>query len=142
LVREISIGDALIGNLLIFNLVIASMTLLIIPYTFPGSNLPPSVGVMFPLALCPALVYVLLAIAMPRSGGDYVYVSRSINPALGFAANFTIIAWNMLWIGVYCNWVSTIGLSGMFSTLGTLLNSPALFAMGSAIVNPLPTILI
>ena len=38
LVREISATDALIGNVLIFNLVIASVTLILVPSTFPGAS--------------------------------------------------------------------------------------------------------
>jgi amino acid transporter len=142
LVKEVSILDALIGNIIVFNLVIAAVTIMVIPYTFPGSNLPLSVLLTFPLALCLALIYVLFGMAMPRSGGDYVYISRVLHPALGFAANFNITIWTALWIGVYSNWFTTIGLSGTFSTLGALLTRPDLLGLGSTIVQPVPSILI
>ena len=118
LVREISATDALIGNVLIFNLVIASVTLLLIPWTFPGASLPLSIVLSFIPAVLLATVYVLFGVAMPRSGGDYVFISRTLHPALGFAANFSFVIWNSIYIGVYANWVSTIGLSGMFAAFG------------------------
>ncbi len=40
-------------------------------------------------ALLAALAYAILASAMPRAGGSYVYASRAINPYLGFVASFS-----------------------------------------------------
>jgi basic amino acid/polyamine antiporter, APA family len=36
-----------------------------------------------------AFAYAILASAMPRAGGSYVYVSRSLHPYLGFVASFS-----------------------------------------------------
>lgn len=146
LVREISPFDALIGNLVIFGLVVASLTMLLLPSTFTGVNVPLSVIITFFLVLFPAGVYILFGMAMPRSGGDYVFISRSIpslaGPLLGFAANFTIVAWNISWQGLYCNWVSTQGLSGSFYVLGTITGSKALENAGSWFGQPWPAILV
>ena len=40
------------------------------------------------LALCGALVYAELGALMPQSGGDYVYLSRTFSPALGFLSGW------------------------------------------------------
>ena len=40
-------------------------------------------------ALLAALAYAILASAMPRAGGSYIYVSRGLNPFLGFVASFS-----------------------------------------------------
>ena len=40
-------------------------------------------------ALLAALAYAILASAMPRAGGSYVYASRALHPYLGFAASFS-----------------------------------------------------
>jgi amino acid transporter len=40
-------------------------------------------------ALLAALAYAILASAMPRAGGSYVYASRGLHPYLGFAASFS-----------------------------------------------------
>ena len=39
-------------------------------------------------AIFAAICYAILASAMPRAGGSYVYASRSLNPYLGFIASF------------------------------------------------------
>lgn len=40
-------------------------------------------------ALLAALAYAILASAMPRAGGSYVYASRGLHPYLGFVASFS-----------------------------------------------------
>ncbi len=40
-------------------------------------------------ALFAALSYGVLASAMPRAGGDYVYISRGLHPLVGFIATFS-----------------------------------------------------
>ncbi len=54
------------------------------PYTYPGSD--PTLA--FVIGLIPAfffaISYAWLAACMPRAGGDYVFISRAINPALGY----------------------------------------------------------
>ncbi len=54
------------------------------PYTYPGSD--PTLA--FIIGLIPAfffaICYAWLASCMPRAGGDYVFISRTINPALGY----------------------------------------------------------
>jgi APA family basic amino acid/polyamine antiporter len=40
-------------------------------------------------AILAAFAYSILASAMPRAGGTYVYASRALNPYLGFAASFS-----------------------------------------------------
>lgn len=40
-------------------------------------------------ALLAALSYAILASAMPRAGGSYLYASRALNPFLGFVASFS-----------------------------------------------------
>jgi APA family basic amino acid/polyamine antiporter len=48
---------------------------------------PAFVTAAIPAALA-ALAYAMLSTAMPRAGGSYVYVSRSLTPYLGFVASF------------------------------------------------------
>lgn len=123
LVREVSAGNAWVGNMLIANLIIGAVTLLLVPYSFPGANIQGAILLSAIPAVFLATVYVLFGIAMPRSGGDYVYISRTLHPALGFAANFSFFGWNCIWIGVYSNWSITIGLKGAFASLAIATGS-------------------
>jgi basic amino acid/polyamine antiporter, APA family len=123
LVREVSAGNAWVGNMLIANLVIGAVTLLLVPYSFPGANITGAILLSAIPAVFLATVYVLFGIAMPRSGGDYVYISRTLHPAIGFAANFSFFGWNCIWIGVYSNWSITVGLKGAFASLAIATGS-------------------
>jgi APA family basic amino acid/polyamine antiporter len=59
------------------------------PFAFPQSNMFLAFLIAIPLVgLGPALLYSMLGASMPRTGGDYVYVSRVIHPALGFMTNW------------------------------------------------------
>lgn len=50
--------------------------------------LPAFLFAAFP-AIMAAMAYAILASAMPRAGGSYIYASRSLNPYLGFVASFS-----------------------------------------------------
>jgi APA family basic amino acid/polyamine antiporter len=55
-------------------------------------------------ALCGALSYAELATALPRSGGEYHYLSRIYNPAVGFLSG---------WISVVVGFPAPIALAGI-----------------------------
>ena len=57
----------------------------------PGINgLVPLVFVVGAIpALLTALSYAVLASAMPRAGGGYIYCSRALHPYVGFIATFS-----------------------------------------------------
>lgn len=56
------------------------------------------------LALCGALSYGALVRVMPESGGEYVFLSRTIHPAAGFVAG---------WISLLAGFTSSIAFSAM-----------------------------
>jgi amino acid transporter len=138
LVRSLSFTDALFSNLAIINLASAlTFPVLLIAFSFPGASIPISVLI----TLFPILVYNLLYSSfsklMPRSGGDYVFISRALNPVLGFSANFSFVMWNVFWIAVYSNWVPTIGLGPLFYTLGLQTGSQYMLNLGGQLATPL-----
>jgi basic amino acid/polyamine antiporter, APA family len=50
---------------------------------FPGGNFPLAALLTIPLALGVVYAFGFMTAAMPRSGGDYIIVSRTLHPALG-----------------------------------------------------------
>jgi basic amino acid/polyamine antiporter, APA family len=131
LVRQITTGDAVIINLVIANLVIGSVGLLVLPYTLPGVNLLYAVLVAAATSFALSIVYWLFNVAMPRSGGDYVYNTRSLFPSIGFAANFSLTIWTIFYIAAYASFVASLGLSGWLTTLGTINGNAHLVTLGN-----------
>jgi len=87
-------------------------------------------------ALPMALVYAFFSAAIPRSGGDYVYISRTLHPLLGFVASWNWVAWMTVYIGVPAAYFAQYGLSGMFRSLGVALGSADLVAFANNFVDP------
>ena len=136
LVKSVSTKDSLIGNLLVLNLVFMSLTMIWLPSTFPGGDMVIATLLTFPGALCLAVVYVLFGMALPRSGGDYVFVSRSLHPAIGFVGNFSFYFWMPVWFAWMCAWFTQTGLSAMFTMMGFVTNNAGFTALGTMLSDP------
>jgi amino acid transporter len=123
LVREISPGSNIALNVSFVSLPLAVLIATQAPYAFPGAS--PFWVTVIAAALCvfPVLLYALFMAVMPRSGGDYVFVSRTVDPWVGFAANFNITAWYLLVIAYFGYLLAPFGFSSAFTTLGVAADS-------------------
>ena len=65
-------------------------------YLYPGSNVALGFGLAGIPVILVAVCYALLAIAMPRSGGAYIFISRIISPTWGFVASW--VSWFGGWM--------------------------------------------
>ena len=84
-----------------------------------------------------AVVYAGLASAMPRTGGDYVFQSRTLRPWLGFAIVSTMIITFFLQWQALAGWlVAVLGLSPMFLGLGITMDSPTFINWGLWFASP------
>jgi len=70
------------------------------PYTAPGSNVPTAFVVGAIVVIITAISYSMLGVAMPRTGGDYIYISRAINPVLGFITSWGFWLTELLSVGI------------------------------------------
>ncbi len=91
-----------------------------------GSFLPLGVFLATLGGLSGALMFALLTAMVPRSVADYVLVTRTIHPALGFATNWTWAFWNIVWAGILTSFVSNWALYQFLAIYGTLYNVPAM----------------
>jgi basic amino acid/polyamine antiporter, APA family len=99
LVRELNAFDA-------FNLVFSAVLIPVgitevmafTPIFWPHANMLLSFLFATPLVATCGLVYLYFTVIMPRSGGDYVWVSRTLSPFLGFFVNFSITFVFLTWI--------------------------------------------
>ena len=124
LVREIGLGAGIALNVSFISIPLAVLIATQAPAAFPGAS--PFWVAVFAAVLCvfPTLLYGLFMVAMPRTGGDYVWVSRTTHPWLGFAANFNITAWYLLVIAYFAYLLAPFGFSSAFTTIGAAADSP------------------
>ena len=105
------------------------------PYTYPGSD----AALAFIIGLVPAFFfavsYAWLASCMPRAGGDYVFISRTTNPALGYVV--TIGNFLGRWFSLGFLLVTDVALWGIaFRILGKGAGNAALADFGKFLAAP------
>jgi len=81
---------------------------------------------LFPIAA----IYVFMSMSMPRSGGEYIYVSRILNPLLGFIACWALTIVGMNWSGLLSQWATNWGLGNLFLAEGVAHNNETLINWG------------
>jgi len=55
---------------------------------YPGANVPLAFVIAGIPTILLGLTIALMAIAMPRAGGDYIYITRVLDPTIGFLASW------------------------------------------------------
>jgi APA family basic amino acid/polyamine antiporter len=109
LVREGRTRDALFYNLLWSSVALTFAFYWLFAAFYPGSNALLSFLIAAGLGLPGAFLYAMLTQLMPRTGGDYVFNSRSLHPSVGFAGNFSYSFWLAVVIGVYTTYIASYG---------------------------------
>ncbi len=137
LVREVSRWDALIMNTLGMNVALGSVFLLLqAPGNFPGGNMLLAIvlGTVV-MAFTLLWVYSEFAAAMPRSGGDYVFVSRALHPFVGWLMSWSQGLWLIFfWIG-FNAWVAlTFAAPVTMTTIGAVTGNQTWIDASNALV--------
>jgi amino acid transporter len=143
LVRQASAKDVFIYNVNFINIAIgiALMFLFMPNGAYPGVNIYLSIVLCTLVVLPTSLVYAMFASAMPRSGGEYVYVSRATKPLFGFVASWNYTIWCFFYIGVPAAFLGKYGISALFRELGVFLGSAEMTGWGNWFTTPLGTAL-
>lgn len=111
LVREVGPVSAAIYNLSYSSAPLGLALLFSLgPAFYRGGNLYLATLLTLFLTLPTAFVFAMFVSAIPRSGGDYTWISRSISPTLGFMSNFSYMFWALFIVGVYAILVPAWGL--------------------------------
>ena len=130
LVRELSVWD--LFNL-VFGQIMPSVGIVFIlgltPYAFPQSHMGYSwIIATILVALGPGLLYGMMAATIPRTGGDYIFGTRIIHPAVGFLMSWLFVVANL-------NFLASAGPVGgaqffapFVATIGQLLNNSFLIS--------------
>jgi amino acid transporter len=139
LVRQFSWVQLIILNFAVPNLAAGALFAFgLAGYLFPGADMVFVFVVLQIVLLAPAIIaYSMMTASAPRSGGDYVFVSRFLTPSLGSAVALVWLMFADLF-GMGLNTVisSTFIMSPMITTIGTITNQQALTKLGSLLEGP------
>ncbi len=142
LVREAGTWSTLIYNI---NFVSIGLMMLFVlqlePAFYPGGNMLVSYLLALAVVLPTSLVFAMFSAAMPRSGGDYVYVSRILGPRLGMMSSFINTVWWFIYGGVPSAFFARYGLGPLFRNVGLLSGNESLVEAGAWFVTPEGTII-
>ena len=100
---------------------------------YPGANLYIAYWLAFVAAVAIALGIGLVSSAMPRTGGDYILVSRIIHPAVGLISSFCETAGVILSIAFWGLGSATVASGPALISIGLIANSPTLISWGNTV---------
>ncbi|MFL6098752.1 MAG: amino acid permease [Actinomycetales bacterium] len=138
LVRAASTFDASLVNLYTatFPIMVSFLLGIVLPF-YAGANLYLTLLIGAVLAMPILLAYAVASSVLRRSGGDYVFISRLLHPALGFAANFVFVAFQVVFLTssgyFFCLWC----LSPLARLVGVSAGSSWLISFANTLVEPL-----
>ncbi len=133
LTRVISVWDALIYAFCNPGILYCMLYITWGPWSVgPGGDMPFAVLTVFLLLPIQAL-YWLFSVSMPRSGAEYLYVSRIITPAWGLFASWTMTIIGISWTGNCAVWMINYGISQLFWNQGLLTGNKSLLDIGYAL---------
>jgi APA family basic amino acid/polyamine antiporter len=143
LVREFGGTDVFVFNTIGYALgLVLALIPLLMAGAVPEANVLLVVALGTVLTVANALTYGYLAAAMPRSGGEYVYLGRVVHPGVGFTASWGFTWSQLLGLALYASFTVNFGISIAFLTLGNVLDAGGLVTAGEDVAEKWPTFLI
>ncbi|HEX3148481.1 MAG TPA: APC family permease [Gemmataceae bacterium] len=107
-----------------------------VPGNYPGANIPLSVLLA---GLCMAAIawgFWCWSVVIPRSGGVYAFISRSLSPGLGFSISFVDTFTWLFYNALAASFLTTIGIGPGLYAVGHLTGSPGLKDLAIAFQQP------
>jgi APA family basic amino acid/polyamine antiporter len=123
LVRQIGAFDSFVFNFLSMALFGVMFTMVFAMGLYPSANISYSILLALIPAIIVALTYIVMSVAMPRTGGDYVWVGRIIHPVLGFVVNFGLTFYLFTFIALDVEIFTQFGLGAYFYDVGVSSNN-------------------
>jgi basic amino acid/polyamine antiporter, APA family len=136
----IRVGSTL--DVFIFNVGLVSVGIAIAynqyygPSLYPGaqpwlSTLLAAGGMLFVAA-----AFYCWSVVFPRSGGVYVFLSRTINPGVAFVMSLIETIILLYYAALAAGLIVQVGLSSFFGAVGTVARNPTLVSWGASVAKP------
>ena len=93
---------------------------------YPGSSMELATVIAMLFGITIVACYAMLAAVYPRSGAEYVFLSRSLHPAVGFALSFNFTAWQIFYVGLNGAFLSLFAIQPTIAAIGIQADSQTL----------------
>jgi basic amino acid/polyamine antiporter, APA family len=133
LVRTVSARTALLANLVGMGIIVNFFWINDASSLYPNANLIDTVAIGLLINVGVGYVYWMLASAMPRSGGDYIFVGRIFHPSIGLGVN-------LLFSVVFVTWAGLFSYFTAFYAIPTMLSAYSLAGGGSGALSAATTL--
>ncbi len=130
LVREGRTRDAIFFNVMWSSVALTFAFYWLLIGSYSGGSAVIGILIAAGLGLPGAFLYAMLTQMMPRSGGDYVFNSRILHPAIGFAANFSYCIWVIVSSGIYTTYIAGYGFGAFARTMAGFTGSTGWLSFG------------
>src|SRR2546426_6715278 len=141
LVREASALDAMIFNA-VFSAPVGATLAFGILYAlglFTGADLVLALLITFVVNIPVCIMMSMMASAMPRTGGDYVWISRILHPAVTVFSNFSAAISALIGAAFWARSFAVLALGPALAVLGVVTQNSGLINAGNAVSGSDPT---
>src|SRR2546423_4517845 len=135
LVREASTLDAMIFNA-VFSAPVGATLAFGIFYalgTSRGADLVQALLIAFVVNIPVCIMMSMMASAMPRTGGDYVWISRILHPAVAVYSNFSASVSALIGAAFWARSFAVLAVGPTLAVLGAVTNNNNLISAGNAV---------
>ena len=135
LVREASTLDAIIFNA-VFSAPVGATLAFGIFYAlgaFPGADIVLALLLAFLVNIPVCIMMSIMASSMPRTGGDYVWISRILHPAVAIFSNFSASVSALIGAAFWARSFAVLALGPTLAVLGAATNNSGLVQVGNAV---------
>ena len=135
LVREASVIDAIIFNA-VFSAPVGATLAFGIFYalgSFPGADIVQALLIAFVVNIPVCVMMSMMASSMPRTGGDYVWISRILHPAVAVFSNFSAAISALIGAAFWARSFAVLVLGPALAVLGAVTQNNGLINAGNAV---------
>ena len=135
LVREASALDAMIFNA-VFSAPVGATLAFGIFYalgTSPGADIVLALVIAFVVNIPVCIMMSMMASAMPRVGGDYVWISRILHPAVAVYSNFSAAISALIGAAFWARSFAVLAVGPTLAVLGAVFKNSALINAGNTV---------
>ncbi len=135
LVRTVGARTALFANLVGMGIIVNFFWITEASAFYPNANLITTVAIGVVINVAVGYVYWMLASAMPRSGGDYIFVGRIFHPSIGLGVNLLFSVVFVTWAGLFAYFTAFYAIPTMLAAYTLAGGGGAALAMANTIIS-------